>query len=109
MHHLGTSGTRGYNVQPVQMSSVLPIEIEGVEYFTAADVHRTLGIARQTLWRSRMAKKIPQGRRYRDKKIVFTRQELEAIREYANRLEPADSPQYRPLGGLPAAPPKGDT
>jgi predicted DNA-binding protein (UPF0251 family) len=91
------------------MSSNMPIEIEGVEYFTAADIHRALGIARQTLWRWRTARKIPQGRRYRDKKIVFTLQELEAIREYANRLEPADSPQLRPASGVPAAGPKGDT
>lgn len=86
----------------------MPIEIEGVEYFMAADIHRTLGIARQTLWRWRAARKIPQGRRYRDTKIVFTRQELEAIREYANRLEPTDSPQLRRLSGAPTAGPKGD-
>lgn len=86
----------------------MAIEIEGVEYFTAADIHRTLGITRQTLWRWRTARKIPQGLRYRDKNIVFTRQELEAIREYANRLEPVVSPQLRRPGGAPTAPPKGD-
>lgn len=71
----------------------MPLEIAGIEYFTAADIQRTIGIARQTLWRWRTGGKIPQGRRYRDKAIVFTRQELEAICEYANRLEPADSPR----------------
>jgi predicted DNA-binding transcriptional regulator AlpA len=86
----------------------MPIEIEGVEYFTAADIHRMLGITRQTLWRWRTARKIPQGRRYRDRNIVFTHQELEAIREYANRLEPADSPQLRRLSGASTAAPKGD-
>lgn len=80
----------------------MPLEIEGVEYFTAADIHRALRIARQTLWRWRRSRKIPPGRRYRDLRIVFTRQELEAIREYANRLEPADSAQVcRPSSALP--------
>jgi hypothetical protein len=69
----------------------MAIEIEGVKYFTAADIHRDLGIVRQTLWRWRRAGNIPSGRRYRDRRIVFTKQEVEAIREYANRLEPADS------------------
>jgi hypothetical protein len=69
--------------------------IDGVEYFAAADIHRMLGIGRQTRWRRRTAQKIPQGRRYRDKRIVFTRQELGVIREYANRLEPADSAPLR--------------
>lgn len=72
---------------------MMPIEIEGVEYFTATDIQRDVGIVRQTLWRWRRAKKIPQGRRYRDKTIVFTRAEVGAIREFSNRLEPADSPK----------------
>jgi hypothetical protein len=73
----------------------MPIQIEGVEYFTAADIQRHVGIVRQTLWRWRRARKIPQGRRYRDKTIVFTMAEVEAIRDYSNRLEPAESTQPR--------------
>lgn len=86
----------------------MPIEIEGVEYFTAADIQREVGVVRQTLWRWRRARVIPQGLRYRNKSIVFTRAEVEVIREYANRLEPADSPQPRRHGGAPATTPKGD-
>ncbi len=82
----------------------MPIAIEGVDYFTAADIQRELGVVRQTLWRWRRARVIPQGLRYRSKAIVFTRAEVEAIREYSNRLEPADSPQpHRGSGAAPAA------
>jgi predicted DNA-binding transcriptional regulator AlpA len=69
----------------------MPVLIARVEYFTAADIQREVGIARQTLWRWRKSRKIPQGLRYRDRQVVFTRKDVEAIREYSNRLEPANS------------------
>jgi predicted DNA-binding transcriptional regulator AlpA len=68
----------------------MPIDIEGTRYFSAADIHRELNVARQTLWRWRKDRKIPQGRRYRDRQVLFTEAEMEAIRDYANRLEPAE-------------------
>ncbi|MCP3170177.1 hypothetical protein [Myxococcus qinghaiensis] len=86
----------------------MPIEIEGVEYFTATDIQRDVGVVRQTLWRWRRARAIPQGLRYRNKAIVFTRAEVDTIREYSNRLEPADSPPLRRQGGASTAAPKGD-
>ncbi len=77
----------------------MPVEIEGVAYFNAADIHRDLGVARQTLWRWRKAGKIPAGRRYRDSQVVFTEQEVRAIREYSNRLEPAEIATTREPSG----------
>jgi predicted DNA-binding transcriptional regulator AlpA len=68
----------------------MPLEIDKITYYTAADIHRDVGVARQTLWRWRKKGKIPQGRRYRDRQVVFTEQEVEAIREYSNRLEPVE-------------------
>jgi predicted DNA-binding transcriptional regulator AlpA len=68
----------------------MPIDIEGVTYFSATDILRAIGVARQTLWRWRKDQKIPQGRRYRDRQVVFTNAEVESIRKYANRLEPAE-------------------
>ncbi len=46
------------------------------------------GVTRQTLWRWRQDGKVPAGRKYRDKQVVFTSAESEQIREYAQRLEP---------------------
>lgn len=67
------------------------IRIDGITYFSAVDVQREIGVARQTLWRWRRARKIPPGRRYRDRQVVFTREEVDAIRKYANRLVPTDA------------------
>ena len=49
----------------------MPLEIDGVTYYTAADIHRNVGVARQTLWRWRKTRKIRQGRRYRDRQVLF--------------------------------------
>lgn len=68
----------------------MAIQIEDVTYFTAGDIHHDLGIVRQTLWRWRRDGLIPQGRRYRGRQIVFTKQEVGLIRKFANRLEPVD-------------------
>jgi predicted DNA-binding transcriptional regulator AlpA len=84
----------------------VPIVIERVEYFTAVDVQRDLGVARQTLWRWRKGGKVPQGRRYRDRHVVFTRQEVDAIREYSNRLEPLESTGSDQLKLFTASSPK---
>lgn len=84
----------------------MPIEIDGIRYFSAADIHRDLGVARQTLWRWRKDRKIPQGRRYRDHQVVFTKEEVEAIREYANRLEPVEPIELDQLKLFNASSPK---
>ena len=72
------------------------MQIKEIDYFSATEIQREIGVVRQTLWRWRKAKKIPQGRLYRGRQVVFTKQEVEAIREYANRLEPAESSDSEP-------------
>lgn len=67
----------------------MPLEVDEMTYYSAADVVRDIGVSRQTLWRWRQDGKVPPGRRYRDRQILFTAAELEQIREYANRIEPA--------------------
>jgi transposase-like protein len=70
------------------LSSSPGLVIDGTTYFSAAHVARAAGVTRQTLWRWRQEGKVPAGRKYRDKQVVFTKDESELIREYAHRLEP---------------------
>ena len=65
-----------------------PIEIDGIEYYSQTQVLRDLRISRQTLYRWRQDGKIPVGHLYRGTRIIFTTEEVEAIRQYANRVEP---------------------
>jgi hypothetical protein len=60
--------------------------LDGVPYFTAAEVLRVAGVSRGTLWRWRREGKVPVGLKYRDKQVLFTQGELSRIREYAHRL-----------------------
>jgi predicted DNA-binding transcriptional regulator AlpA len=75
----------------------MPIEIEGVRYFLAVEVAKTVGVTRQTLWRWRQGGKIPRGHRYRDRQVAFSEAEFEAIREYAHRIEPIDADSSQQL------------
>jgi predicted DNA-binding transcriptional regulator AlpA len=89
----------------------MPIEIGGARYFLAVEVAKTVGVTRQTLWRWRQEGKIPPGHRYRDRQVLFSETETEAIREYANRIEPinVDSAQQLRLfsGSTPRQSPEG--
>jgi predicted DNA-binding transcriptional regulator AlpA len=80
----------------------MSIQVEGVTYFSVADIQRDLGIPRQTIWRWRKARHIPQGRLYRGKQLVFTKDEVEEIRKYANRLEPVNDTTQRRRQRRPA-------
>jgi hypothetical protein len=66
------------------------LEIDGVSYFSTSELLIELGVSRQTLWRWRQQQKIPAGHRYRDKTILFTADEVELIRQYANRISPSE-------------------
>jgi predicted DNA-binding transcriptional regulator AlpA len=66
----------------------MPIDIEGVRYLTQGEVLDELAVTRQTLWRWQREGKVPAGQRYRGRQVVFGPGEVEAIREFANRLEP---------------------
>ena len=93
--------TTPYTVQPARMLSSKPLVIEGVPYFSAADAAREAGVSRQTLWRWRQEARVPAGRLYRDKQVLFTRAELESVCAYANRLVPLQPhPPHPPVEQL---------
>jgi len=62
-------------------------KINGIEYFTVPEILKELRIARQTLWRWRQQEKIPAGHRYRGRNLLYTLDEVEEIRQFANRVE----------------------
>jgi len=79
------------------------LEIDGTTYFSLDLVAREVGVSRTTLWRWRQSGIVPAGYRYRGRLTLFTVTELEAIREYANRLAPIGlrppRPQVEEVGG----------
>jgi predicted DNA-binding transcriptional regulator AlpA len=76
------------------------IEIDGVKYFLATGVINQLGISRQTLWRWRKQGKIPVGHRYRERILLFTSTEVDEIRQFADRVQPAKPNNSRQLSLL---------
>lgn len=71
----------------------LSVVIEGTTYYCVEEIAQSLGISRSTFWRwRRLSNELPTGRRYRGKMVLFTEQEREAIRGFANRLEPVHRP-----------------
>jgi predicted DNA-binding transcriptional regulator AlpA len=81
--------TQRYGLQRGRMS----VLIDGTKYYSAAEIATELGISRSTFWRWRglSEENLPAGRRYRGGKMVlFTEDEVRAIREFANRLEPVE-------------------
>lgn len=66
----------------------MTVEIDGTMYHTVNEVAEQLDVSRQTLWRWRQEGKVPIGRRYRGREIVFSPAEVESIADYANRVEP---------------------
>jgi hypothetical protein len=70
----------------------VPLHIDGVEYQTISEILVNARITRQTLWRWRQEGRIPLGRRYRDRQLLFTSDEAVEIQGFANRVEPVSSP-----------------
>lgn len=81
LHHRETS-------QVAQRSGRMPVHVQGVQYYSIADLEIELNVSRQTIWRWRKDGHIPPGLRYRGNKVLFSESEAEAVRAYALRLEP---------------------
>ncbi len=66
----------------------MPIKINEVSYLTVTDLLEEVDVTRQTLWRWRQEGKVPAGHRYRSQQVIFSPEEVEVIKGYANRIEP---------------------
>jgi excisionase family DNA binding protein len=68
----------------------MPVQVGGLTYYTNNEVSEELNVSRQTLWRWREKGRIPAGVRYRTRQVLFTAEEVAAIRKYANKLVPIE-------------------
>lgn len=66
-------------------------------YLTIAEIAGELGVSRQTLWRWRHKGQIPMGLRYRGRQVIFSKDDCELIRQFAQRLEPVASSSDVPV------------
>jgi hypothetical protein len=66
--------------------------LKDVEYLLAQEVADSAGVRRETVWRWRRQRKVPQGRKYRNC-IIFTAEEAVEIREYATKIQPLEDTQ----------------
>jgi hypothetical protein len=73
------------------------IVVRGIPYIPTRAVLSRLRITRQTLWRWRKEGKVPLGKRYRDKQLVFSLSEITDIVEYAERVEEIPSSDQKQL------------
>lgn len=76
----------------------MPIEVDGTTYLFASELAAELGVSRTTFWRWRREGKIPAGRRFRDRQVLFAEEEARRVRDFATRIEPinaGDSQQLR--------------
>ena len=64
------------------------IEIDGMSYYSTAEVMGAAGISRQTLWRWRQEGRVPDGHRFRNGRVLFSQTEYDEILAYANHLQP---------------------
>ena len=63
-------------------------EIDGVRYYTSAEVEEAAGVSRQTLYRWRRSGSVPDGHVLRGNRLLFSQSEFDRILAYANHLEP---------------------
>lgn len=66
----------------------MPTTIDGVQYLQVSELAEELRVSRQTLWRWRKEGHIPQGNRFRGRRILFSPAEVDAVRQFAFKVEP---------------------
>lgn len=88
----------------------MTIKLKDLEYHSLAETAAAAGVSRQTLWRWRQERKIPRGRLYRGRQVLYTAAEVAEIERYATRIEPIDPIDSSPGGStIGAGAPGGET
>lgn len=64
----------------------MAMEVNGVTYYTAAEVASEAGVSRQTLWRWRQDGSVPAGWKYQGRRVLFQAAELELVLQQAKRV-----------------------
>lgn len=72
----------------------MPTEVQGKTFYNITEVSEVADVTRQSIWRWRRDEKVPSGRRFQGREVLFTLAEVEMIFKYAHRLEPNGSPQF---------------
>jgi hypothetical protein len=70
------------------------LTINGVEYYSATQLLKEIGVSRQTFWRWRQRRHVPTGHRFRDGRLLFTGPEAEMIRRFATSVQIAERPAF---------------
>jgi predicted DNA-binding transcriptional regulator AlpA len=70
----------------------MPLILKDVEYLQVREVAAAAGVRRETFWRWRKDRKVPQGRQYRNTRI-FTAEETAEICAYATTARPLEDTQ----------------
>jgi len=55
-----------------------------------SEIADMIDATRQTLWRWRQDGKFPPGHKYRGRQVIYTPAELNAIEQFANRIDPIE-------------------
>ena len=64
----------------------MPTKIDGSEYFSLQEMAEMVSVSRQTLWRWRQEGKMPQGRSFRGRSLLFSGAELALVKQWAHEL-----------------------
>jgi predicted DNA-binding transcriptional regulator AlpA len=67
----------------------MPVKISKAQFYSVTEVAEVADVTRQTIWRWHKDKKIPGGRKYRGRNVVFAQDGFERIYADAHRIEPS--------------------
>ncbi len=64
----------------------MPTKIEETEYYSLQEIAEMVAVSRQTLWRWRQEGKMPHGRSFRGRSLLFSESEVTLIKQRAHEM-----------------------